>query len=541
MVRRRLPIPLVLALSVSAPARAADPGVAETVRRVEAVAARGPFVPTWTSLARFQVPRWYQDAKFGIFIHWGVYSVPAFGNEWYPRNMYKQDEPAFRHHVETWGPQSRFGYKNFVPMFRAERFDARRWAALFKAAGARYVVPVAEHHDGFAMYDYPFTEWSAVKQGPQRDVIGELARAVRGEGLAFGVSSHRAEHWWFFDQGMKFDSDVRDPRFASLYGPAVDRESSEKQVTPPNAEFLDDWLARTAELVDRYRPDLVWFDWWIAQPAFHPYLQKFAAFYYNRGVEWGEGVAINYKKHGGVSFPDTAGVLDIERGQLAAIRPLFWQTDTSVSKNSWGHVADQQYKTVDSIVDDLVDIVSKNGSLLLNIGPRADGTIPEPEQEMLRQIGRWLDVNGEAIYGTRPWAIFGEGPTTVVEGPFGDEKRSPFTSADVRFTTRGDTLYAIVLDWPADGKVTVRSLASSSPHLHGEVGSVELLGSASPVKWSRDATGLHVELPAARPSDYALALRVQKTARSDAGAHPNCAPARSGERSGAELARIRGL
>jgi len=541
MVRSRLPIALFLALSASAPARAADPGVAETVRRVEAVAARGPFAPTWTSLARFQVPPWYQDAKFGIFIHWGVYSVPAFGNEWYPRNMYKQDEPAFRHHVETWGPPSRFGYKDFVPMFRAERFDARRWAALFKAAGARYVVPVAEHHDGFAMYDYPFTEWSAVKRGPQRDVIGELARAVRGEGLAFGVSSHRAEHWWFFDQGMKFDSDVRDPRFASLYGPAVDRESSEKQVTPPNAEFLDDWLARTAELVDRYRPDLVWFDWWIAQPAFHPYLQKFAAFYYNRGVEWGEGVAINYKKHGGVSFPDTAGVLDIERGQLAAIRPLFWQTDTSVSRNSWGHVADQRYKTVDSIVDDLVDIVSKNGSLLLNIGPRADGTIPEPEQEMLRQIGRWLDVNGEAIYGTRPWGIFGEGPTAVVEGPFGDEKRAPFTSADVRFTTRGDTLYAIVLDWPADGKVTVRSLASSSPYLHGEVGSVELLGSASAVKWSRDSTGLHVDLPAARTSDYALALRVQKTARSDARPHPNRAHARSGERSGAELARIRGL
>ncbi len=511
MTRRRLPIAVALVLGASAPAPAADPGVAETVRRVEAVAARGPFAPAWTSLSRFRVPQWYQDAKFGIFIHWGVYSVPAFGNEWYPRNMYKQDEAAFAHHVATWGPQSRFGYKDFIPMFRAEKFDARRWAALFKAAGARYVVPVAEHHDGFAMYDYPYTEWSAVKQGPRRDVIGELARAVRGEGLTFGVSSHRAEHWWFYDQGMKFDSDVRDPRFAALYGPAGDRESSEKQVTPPNAEFLDDWLARTAELVDRYRPELVWFDWWIAQPAFHPYLQKFAAFYYNRGVEWGEGgVAINYKKHGGASFPDTAGVLDIERGQLAAIRPLFWQTDTSVSKNSWGHVADQRYKSVDSIVDDLADIVSKNGSLLLNIGPSADGTIPEPEQEMLRQIGRWLDVNGEAIYATRPWAIFGEGPTTVVEGPFGDEKRAAFTSADIRFTAHGDTLYAIVLAWPSDGQVTVRSLAVSSPHLHGEVGNVELLGASAPVKWRRDATGLHVELPAARPSDYALALRITK-------------------------------
>jgi len=538
MVSRGLPTLLALILAAgAASSRAEDAGVAATVRRVEAVAARGPFAPTWASLAKFQAPPWYRDAKFGIFIHWGVYSVPAFGNEWYPRNMYKQDDAVFRHHVETWGPPSRFGYKDFIPLFRAEKFDARSWAALFKAAGARYVVPVAEHHDGFPMYDYPFTEWSAAKRGPRRDVIGELARAVRAEGMVFGASSHRAEHWWFYDQGTKFDSDVRDPRFASFYGPAVDREGSEKQATPPNREFLDDWLARTAELVDRYHPQLVWFDWWIAQPAFHPYLQKFAAFYYNRGAEWGQGVAINYKKHGGESFPDTAGVLDIERGQLAAIRPLLWQTDTSVSKNSWGYVADQHYKTVDSIVDDLVDIVSKNGCLLLNIGPRPDGTIAEPEQEMLRSIGRWLAVNGEAIYATRPWVVFGEGPTAVVEGPFADEKRQPFTPEDVRFTTRDGALYAVVLAWPEGGRVTVRSLARGSPHLRGEVRSVELLGATAPLKWSRDEAGLHVELPAARPSDYALVLRVQKTDQERRANDHGRAPAFGR----AKPARIRGL
>ena len=221
---------------------------------------------------------------------------------------------------------------------------------------------------------------------------------------------------------MKFDSDVKDPRFAGLYAPAADRERSEKGETPPSPEFLDDWLARTAELVDKYKPQLVWFDWWIAQPPVHANLQKFAAFYYNRGAEWGKGVAINYKKHGGESFPDTAGVLDIERGQLANIRPLFWQTDTSVSKTSWGYVLNHEYKTVDSIVDDLVDIVSKNGSLLLNIGPRPDGTIPEPEEAMLREIGQWLAVNGEAIYGTRPFTVYGEGPTAVIEGPFADDE-----------------------------------------------------------------------------------------------------------------------
>jgi alpha-L-fucosidase len=502
-------VPGLLALvAASSVVRAEDPKVARAVHEVETVVARGPFAPNWSSLAKFETPTWYQDAKFGVFIHWGVYSVPAFDNEWYPRNMYKEGEKAFAHHVSTYGPQSKFGYKDFIPMFKAEKFDARRWAALFKAAGIRYVVPVAEHHDGFPMYDCSFTDWSAAKMGPRRDVVGELGLATRAEGLVFGVSSHRAEHWWFFGEGNKFDSDVKDPRYAGLYAPAADRERSEKQETPPSPEYLDDWLARTAELVDKYEPQLVWFDWWIAQPAFQTNLQKFAAFYYNRGKEWGKGVAINYKKHGGESFPDTAGVLDIERGQLAHLRPLFWQNDTSVSKTSWGYVENHEYKTVDSIVDDLVDIVSKNGSLLLNIGPKPDGTIAEPEEKMLREIGQWLAVNGEAIYGTRPFAIYGEGPTEVKEGPFSDTKRKPFTAEDIRFTTKGETLYATVLDWPASGRVTIRALAEKSPHWPGVIRSVELLGTKAVPKWTRDAAGLHVDLPAEHPSANALVLRI---------------------------------
>ena len=506
------PLVLVAALGLAAAPglEAQTPTVADKVREVGTVAARGPFAPAWTSLEKFQTPDWYQDAKFGIFIHWGLYSVPAFGNEWYPRNMYKRDEKAFEHHVKTYGPQSRFGYKDFIPLFKAEKFDPAGWAALFKAAGAKYVVPVAEHHDGFPMYASDFTEWSAVRMGPKRDVVGELAKAVRAEGLTFGVSSHRVEHWWFFDQGKTFDSDVRDPKYDAFYGPAVDQKTSEAGTTPPSKAFLDDWLARTAELVDKYQPQLIWFDWWIAQPAVHSHLQQFAAFYYNRGAEWGRGVAINYKKHGGESFPDTAGVLDIERGQLAAIRPLFWQTDTAVSKTSWGYVTSHDYKTVDSIVDDLVDIVSKNGCLLLNIGPRPDGTIPEVEQQMLREIGQWLGSNGEAIYRTRPWTIFGEGPTAVVEGPFADTKRKAFTAQDIRFTRKGTTLYAIALAWPDSGVLTIASLAQGSQWLPAEIASVELLGASAPVSTARDARGLHVTLPPAPPvRPHALALRIQ--------------------------------
>ena len=463
-----------------------------TVNDVDEVVAKGPYRADWESLETQTVPDWYQDAKFGIFIHWGVYAVPAFGNEWYPRNMYRRGTKEFDHHVATYGPQAAFGYKDFIPQFKAENYDPDAWAVLFREAGAKFVVPVAEHHDGFALYDTARSDWSAAKMGPKRDLIGDLARAVRNEGLVFGASSHRAEHWWFFDAGREFDSDVKDAHFAGLYGPAAPEKSQ------PDQAFLDDWLLRTCELVDKYRPQLVWFDWWIEQPVFAPYLQKFAAFYYNREAEWGRGVAINYKNE---AFPPKAAVFDVERGQLAGIRPEFWQTDTSVSKNSWGYVHNQDYRTADSLIDDLVDIVSKNGALLLNIGPRPDGTIPEPEQVLLREIGRWLSVNGEAIYGTRPWTTFGEGPTEVVAGSFSDTKRAAFTGQDIRFTRKGDTLYAIALAWPGE-QVTIKALGG-----RGEVEAVTLLGHQGALEWSRNEDGLTVRLPAEPPCDHAFALK----------------------------------
>jgi alpha-L-fucosidase len=467
--------------------------------RIDRVIADGPFRASWESLETYTAPEWYQDAKFGIFIHWGVYAVPAFGSEWYPRNMYRQGSPEFEHHLATYGPHAQFGYKDFIPQFKAERFDPGQWAGLFRSAGARFVVPVAEHHDGFAMYDCGLSDWCAAKMGPRRDLIGDLAAAVREQGLIFGLSSHRAEHWWFFDGGTQFDSDVTDPRSAGLYGPP------QPENTQPDAPFLDDWLARTCELVDRYQPQLVWFDWWIEQPAFRPYLQQFAAYYYNRGAQWQRGVAINYKHQ---AFPERAAVFDVERGQLSGIRPLFWQTDTSISKNSWGYVQEQEYKTAGEIVGDLVDIVSKNGCLLLNIGPRPDGTVPEPEEAVLREIGRWLAVNGEAIYGTRPWTRFGEGPTQVVEGSFNDTKRPSFTGEDIRFTTRGNTLYAIVLAWPG-ASVTVKTLGAGSPSAAGEVRDVRLLGHDGKLAWSRTENGLTVTMPSQQPCDHACALRIE--------------------------------
>ncbi len=474
-----------------------------------------PFEATWESLKTYTVPKWYQDAKFGIFIHWGVYSVPAFANEWYPRTMYLKGTPEYEHHIQTWGPHNQFGYKDFIPMFKGEKFDPARWADLFKKAGAKYVMPVAEHHDGFAMYECSFSRWTAVKMGPKRDVIGELAAAIRQAGLVFGLSSHRAEHWFFMNGGMEFDSDVRDPRYYDFYGPAKPGPASgdmEKWMSKdwrprPDGKYLEDWLARTCELVDKYQPQVVWFDWWIEQAAFEPYLQRFAAYYYNRGLEWDKGVAINHKFE---AFPEGAAVFDIERGQLKGIRPLFWQTDTGVSKNSWGYVENQDYKTPTSLIHDLVDIVSKNGALLLNIGPRPDGTIPEPEQEILLEIGRWLAVNGEAIYGTRPWKVYGEGPTEVFEGPFQDTKRTRFTTRDVRFTTKGDVLYAIILGWPEDGEVVIQSLGTGHVRYPAAIKQVRLLGSKGAVQWSRDERGLKVKLPAEKPCAAACTLKIEK-------------------------------
>jgi alpha-L-fucosidase len=478
---------------------------------VDKEATQGPFQPNWESLKKYKAPQWYEDAKLGIFIHWGVYSVPAFANEWYPRNMYQQGTPEFKHQVETYGPQTKFGYKDFIPLFTAKQFDAAQWANLFRQAGAKYVVQVAEHHDGFPMYESSLTDWCAGKMGPKRDLVAELSKGVREAGLYYGVSSHRAEHWFFFNGGWQYPSDVQDPRFGGLYAPAqpwisVKQDGKERDVTVPSKDHLDEWLARSAELVERYHPDVLYFDWWIEQKEFQPYLERFAAFYYNDAATRGAVPVLETKES---AFPEGASVFDIERGQSADIRPLHWQTDTSISDKSWGYIENDTFKSPQSIIWQLVDIVSKNGNLLLNFGPRPDGTIPEQVQHVLLTIGKWLAINGEAIYGTRPWTIYGEGPTQVVGGSFHDTASQPFTSQDVRFTTKGSSVYAIVLAWPKVGQLIVHSLGTGTPTGKNlRVGGVTLLGSDSKLEWKQEADGLHIRLPAQAPGEFAFSFRI---------------------------------
>ncbi len=271
---------------------------------------------------------------------------------------------------------------------------------------------------------------------------------------------------------------------------------------------MDDWLARTVELVDKYQPQIVWFDWWIEHLAWKTHLKRFAAFYYNRGAQWqlpNQGVAINYKYD---AFCEGSAVFDVERGQLEDIRSEFWQTDTAVAKHSWCYTQNNEYKTADSLIDDLVDIVSKNGALLLNIGPRADGTVPEEDERLLREIGAWLRVNGEAIYGTRPWKTFGEGPTKVLDGAFSDTKREPFTGQDIRFTTKGDVLYAIALAWPGE-RIVIESLKSAATVGSSDVLQVRLLGHDEALEFTRDERGLTIELPAQAPCEHAFAFEIR--------------------------------
>ena len=466
----------------------------------------GPFQPDWETLAKYETPEWFKDAKFGIFIHWGVYAVPAF-TEWYPNYVYDPKSDVNRHHVATYGPLTKFGYKDFSPMFQAEKFDPQAWARLFKEAGARYVVPVFEHHDGFAMYDSGLSDWTAAKMGPHRDLMADLAVAIRGEGLRLGASSHRIEHDWFFANGRLFDSDVNDPAYAGLYGPAQPRIEEKggdlaEDWTYVSPAFARDWLARNVEIVEKYHPDLFYFDWWIGQPSVRPYLAEFAAYYYNASSRRGDVGVINYKRF---AMAKHSGVFDIERGQADGILPLPWQTDTSVGNHSWGYSEHEVYKTPAFIVQELADVVSKNGNLLLNIGPRADGTIPQEVQQLLLDVGGWLRVNGEAIYGTRPWTAFGEGPTQVAKGSYHDIDTKPYTPRDFRFTTKNGALYAIEMAWPEGPEAVIQSLGKAGVPL---VKNVTLLGHDGALSFIQQADGLHLRLPAENPGRFAAVYKI---------------------------------
>lgn len=468
------------------------------LREVDEVIAKGPYRAEWSSLTNWRCPKWFPDLKFGIFIHWGVFSVPAFANEWYSRSMYIKDSREYRHHIESYGAHKDFGYKNFIPMFKAEKFNADEWVDIFKDAGAKYIMPVAEHHDGFQMYESELSHWNAKEMGPKRDVIGELKAAAEKKDIVFTTSSHRAEHYWFMGCGREFESDINGEfERGDFYWPSVATQPDQSCVFAEpysSKEFLDDWLLRCCELVDKYRPKLLYFDWWIMHQSYKEHLKKLMAYYYNRAAEWGIEVAIVYK-HDPVPFG--SGIPDVERGKFGSTQAYNWQTDTAIAYNSWCYVDGLDYKKSDEILAYFVDVISKNGNLLLNIGPKSDGTIPDTDRQILHEIGEWMRANSEAIYGTKPWKTSAEGSTVEEEGKFSDKKDKEYTHDDFRFTCGNGAVYAFALNYPADGKVCIKSLGKSdfnSLGFQGIVTNVSVLGYGA-VEYEYRPDGLYVSGP----------------------------------------------
>ena len=502
----RKSIIIVISLVISGLSSCNQPGVT-TQERMQQI----PYETTWESLQNYTCPKWFKDAKFGIYTHWGPYSVPAWENEWYPRLMYFKNDSRrgskfYDYHKATWGDVTEFGYKDFIPLFTAEKFDAEAWADLFKRSGAQFAGPVAQHHDGFAMWDSELTEWDAMDMGPKRDIMGELANAIRERDMRFVTSFHHAFHWKYYEPSYEIEnSDTKDPLYAGInkiYPPVHEPGAAESK------EFLDNWFERVKEVIDKYQPDYLWFDFGWQQPGFEPYKQEFLAYYYNEAMKWDKEVVVTYK---GEHLPLGVAILDLERGQLDTLSSREWITDTAVGLKSWSYIDAPDYKSINTLVDNLIDRVSKNGNLLLNIGPHPDGSIPEEQKELLLGIGAWLDVNGEAIYETRPWTIFGEGPTEMAFGHMTERQNKGFAykPEDIRFTTRENYLYAIALDWPEDGEISVVSLNDKVEISTKGIKSVSLVGSDEKLNWTRDSDGLHVTLPDDKPCNNAYCLKIE--------------------------------
>lgn len=463
---------------------AADRRLARLHERV----ARGPHAANAASLRRVnEAPEWFRDAKFGIYFHWGVYSVPAFSSEWYPRHMHDPDHPAHDHHVEAYGSPVEAPYTDFVPQFTASRFDAARWADLFDRAGARYAGPVAEHHDGYSLWASEVTPWNAADTGPNRDLVGELERAIRDRGMRFVTTFHHARNHLHRQDGAwsghygpakrNYPAVFDDPAQAWMYGEM------------PRQQFLNLWLAKLGEVAALYRPDLVWFDSWLDEiPESDRY--RFLAAYHNWAARWQTDGVVTRKQE---DLPLEISVKDFEKGQATDISARPFLTDDTVSTGSWCYTQGLGVKSTARVLHSLLDIVSKNGCLLLNISPRADGTIPTDQQAVLRGLGDWLDANGPAVYSTRPWRVFGEGPTELGEGEFGGVSGQEMTARDVRYTQSKDgrTLYAVVLGWP-DRPFTLTAVAPETP----DSGTVRLLPSGERVEHSvNDRNQLVIEGP----------------------------------------------
>ncbi len=482
----------------------------------------------WESLKQYSAPEWYEDAKLGFWVHWGVYSVPAFKGdhaaEWYGRWMYSHKGQSSRNnqglathlnHKEKYGNPTDFGYKDFIPMFKAENFNADQWANLCVRGGAKFFTMMGAHHDSFCLWNTKLSKWNSVNMGPKRDLVGEMAIAARKKGLKFGVSNHTAWNYTFFQWNHINKYDAINKENEDLYGnPIIPKQldtatikANEPRLSwlkrtrwgtvKPSERDLNRWIDRTKELADMYKPDLYYFDWGNKPVEFESRRKEFGAFYYNNAIEAGKGtfgnpnVVLNYKSS---AYPEGTAILDFERGGNDYIAEMVWQTDDCVyDDHNWGYVEGTPIKPTNSIVDQLMDIISKNGVLMLSFAPKPDGTFPKEQKKMMYELGDWLKICGEAVYATRPYHVFGEKSKTPA-GKYPSGYKKPSGNADdIRFTRNkeNNVLYATVLDWPENGKVIIKSLADVDLK---DLKSIQLLGSKRELSYNQKNEGLEVFL-----------------------------------------------
>jgi alpha-L-fucosidase len=501
--------------------------------------APGPFQPTWESLSSYRVPDWYRDAKFGIWAHWGPQCQPEMG-DWYAQRMYQEKNAAYKFHIEKYGHPSKFGFKDVIREWKADKWEPEKLIALYKRAGAKFFAAMANHHDNFDMYNSMYQPWNSVAIGPKKDIVGGWAKAARAAGLHLAVSCHGDRAWsWYQDAqradtssplaGMPYDGRLTKADGKGLWWEGLDPQDLYAQYhpigkynwqqtgdPPLDRAYVEKFFNRTIDLLDKYQPDLLYFDDTVL--PIYPTSDiglRIAAYFYNTNLARNRGRLEAVMTGKGLNAEQRrALVLDVERGVTHGGETMTWQTDTCIG--SWHYerrlFEQHRYKTPGQVVQMLIDIVSKNGNLMLSIPIRGDGTIDEDEVACLEGIAGWMAPNGEGLFATRPWHVYGEGPSVTTQAPAGQfggaRDVRPYTAEDIRFTSKGDSLYAFVMAWPADGKVSIKTLAQGSEHYPKEIARVELLGSSGPLAFSRGTAGLVVTLPEIKPNDYAYALRI---------------------------------
>lgn len=509
---------------------AAGPGTWDGVSlkspAIAGLAGEGPFKPEWESLLEYEAPEWYRDAKFGIWAHWSPQCVPEAG-DWYARNMYIQGQGQYDYQLTHYGHPTKFGYKDLCAQWTLLNWDPEAMIERFKRAGAKLFLALANHHDGFDAWDSKHHSWNASKIGPKQDVIAGWSAAARRQGLHFGVTVHAARNWWWFQvahlcdktgplQGVPYDGKLTQELGKDQWWQGIDpqelygRKHGVKE--NPDEQYVRNFYDRVRDLIDQHDPDLLYFDngglplGWAGM--------NIGAYFYNHYLKTHDGkldAVLNVKQ-----VPDKlakALIADYERGVTADIMPHAWQSETCIGEWHYNRslLTNHSYMKPVEVIRWMVDAVSKNGTFILNIPGKPDGTIDSDETAILAAIGNWMQTNGEAIYATRPWKTFGEGPHTVKSGAFAGGSTASLDSSDVRFThnKRGDIVYAIILGWPAGDRFQIKSLGTASPLRPGKVANVEFLGCVEKLDWNQSAEFLTAEKPSAKPCDFAYTLKIR--------------------------------